>query len=75
MVARPEAAEGLDGCPPEALTVCREPDAFAEAVAALLADPARARTQAEAAWRWVRGSHSMEASASAFEDVLRGAAS
>jgi polysaccharide biosynthesis protein PslH len=59
VVATPEANEGIGAPVDEALLLAREPGSFAQAVLALLADPARrdrlgkaARTFVEAKWTW-----------------------
>jgi glycosyltransferase involved in cell wall biosynthesis len=59
VVATPEANEGIGAPVDEVLLLAREPGSFAQAVLALLADPARrdrlgkaARTFVEAKWTW-----------------------
>jgi sugar transferase (PEP-CTERM/EpsH1 system associated) len=59
VVATPEANEGIGAPVDEALLLAREPGPFAQAILALLADPARrerlgkaARTFVEAKWTW-----------------------
>jgi glycosyltransferase involved in cell wall biosynthesis len=59
VVATPEANEGIGAPVDEALLLAREPGAFAQAVLALLADPARrdrlgkvARAFVEEKWTW-----------------------
>ncbi len=69
LVSTAIGCEGIDATPGEHLVVADEPEAFAEAVVALLADPARraalgaaARAQAEARYAWpVIGQRLLEA--------------
>jgi glycosyltransferase involved in cell wall biosynthesis len=55
------------------LTPPRDPEAFAEAVEALLADPDRRRGMAEAAWRFVAGQRSLGQAAAALDAAIRDA--
>jgi glycosyltransferase involved in cell wall biosynthesis len=59
VVATPQSAQGLGPVPPGVLQVASTPEATVAAIAALLADPARARREGAAAaafiranWRW-----------------------
>jgi len=70
VVTTGEASRGLDGVPPDALTVADDPAGFARGVVALLADPGAARHQAGAAFSWVRERHSLAASSRFMEEIL-----
>ena len=70
VVASPHAAFGLDQLPREGITVAEGPEAWVEAIEALLASPERARQQAEAAYVWVKERHHLPRVAAAFEALL-----
>ncbi len=55
------------------LTPPRDTGAFAQAVEALLGDPARLRAMGEAAWRFVADHRSLAQAASALDDALQAA--
>jgi glycosyltransferase involved in cell wall biosynthesis len=57
------------------LTPPRDPQAFAQAVAALLADPGRRQAMAEAAWRFVAEQRSLDRAAKALDSALHEARS
>lgn len=54
VVSSPQAAQGLGDVPPGTLTIADSAEATIAAVAALFADPSRARTIGRAAAAWVR---------------------
>ena len=54
VVATPQAAQGLGDCPPGTVRTASTAEQTVEAIAALLADPARARRDGLAAAAWVR---------------------
>ena len=70
VVARPEAAAGLDGLAGDELVVTDDPERFAHAVVALIRDLDRARMQTDAARRWL-ARHDQARAGEAFEAVLR----
>lgn len=75
VVATPQAAQGLDGLPAEALAVAGSPASWVEAIVQLLADPRRAQHQAETAFLWVRGRHALPKVVEQFERLLTALAS
>lgn len=69
VVATPVAAEALDAGRDDGLLVAGTPEAFAEAVVALLRDPGRARRLAARARRFVEDRHSWERSVGLLEEL------
>ena len=60
VVASPAAAQGIDAVPGRDLLVAAEPEAFAEAVGSLLADPGRRDCYAEAGRACVAANHNWD---------------
>lgn len=71
VVASPAAVAGLDGLPPEAISVAAGVEQWLAAIAQLLDNPQRAARQAEAAFNWVREHHELTRVALTFADLLR----
>lgn len=70
VVASHAAAAGLDHLPRKALTLAESPDAWVDAICALLQSPQLAQAQAEAAYAWVKERHDLPRTAALFEALL-----
>jgi glycosyltransferase involved in cell wall biosynthesis len=75
VVTTHRAFEGIQGQPGRDLIVADSPTQIADAVVALLADPARAESIGQAARETVRRHHSWEASAARLEEIWQAVAS
>jgi polysaccharide biosynthesis protein PslH len=75
VVATPVAAEALEAGGGDALLVAGTPEAFAEAVVALLRDPGRADRLAASARRFVESRYTWERSTAHLEELHEAACS